>query len=502
MTKARIIERLRGGLAGALLTISAAASSVGGFGAAASSATAADAFTPFMSEAEEDRIGKEEHPKVLQEFGGAYPDASIQKYVTSLGGLLKATTPQVNKPYTFTVLDSDVVNAFALPGGYVYVSRGLMALANDEAELAGVVGHEIGHVVARHTAQRYSQSVIAGIGAAILGAITKSQTLGQVAQLGAAAYVQGFSRDQELEADQLGIQYMTLSGFEPSAMSTFLGSLEGENQLALKKAGKEGTDPEASLFSSHPRTADRVAAAARTAASNAKGPIARDREIYLKKIDGMIYGDSPSQGFVDGPHFKHPELKISFDAPPGFRLQNGQAALIGRQKGGSAAFQFDGDRLVGGQRSMASYLTSTWAPKLGLGNVESFTVNGMEAATGNARVRTDNGQQELRFVAIRFDADQVYRFMMIGAPEIPSALEMQFREMVHSFRRLSEREAAILRPRRLRVVTVAKGDTPEKLAQRMAVDEFPLETFLALNGLKSGVKLEPGSKMKIVVNGS
>ncbi len=117
MTKARIIERLRGGLAGALLTISAAASSVGGFGAAASSATAADAFTPFMSEAEEDRIGKEEHPKVLQEFGGAYPDASIQKYVTSLGGLLKATTPQVNKPYTFTVLDSDVVNAFALPGG-------------------------------------------------------------------------------------------------------------------------------------------------------------------------------------------------------------------------------------------------------------------------------------------------------------------------------------------------------------------------------------------------
>jgi predicted Zn-dependent protease len=502
MTETCFIERLSRRLAGALLTVAVVAGSVGVVGCATNPASGADAFTPFMSEADEDRVGKEEHPKVLKEFGGAYNDQAVQKYVTSIGGLLKATTSQANKPYTFTVLDSDVVNAFALPGGYVYISRGLMALANDEAELAGVVGHEIGHVVARHTAQRYSQSVITGLGAAILGAITKSETIGNIAQLGAAAYVQGFSRDQELEADQLGIGYMTQAGFEPFAMSSFLSSLEGENQLALKKAGKEGADPEASLFSSHPRTADRVAIAARTAAADAKGPIARDREIYLKKIDGMIYGDSPSQGFVDGRRFMHPELKIGFEAPPGFRMQNGQDALIGRLKGGGAAFQFDGDRTKNTQRSMATYITSDWAPKLGLGDVETFTVNGMEAATGNAHIRSDSGQQEVRLVAIRFDANQIYRFMMVGAPEIAVGLEEQYREMVHGFRRISEREAATLKPRRLKVVTVTKGDTPESLARRMAVDEFPLDAFLVLNGLKPGAALPSGSKVKIVVKGS
>ncbi len=501
MMQAGFSQRLRRGLSGALLHIAVVVISVGAVGCAANQATGEDAFAPFMSEAEEDRIGKEEHPKILEAFGGAYPDPALQKYVTSLGELLKATTPQANKAYTFTILDSDVVNAFALPGGYVYVSRGLMALANDEAELAGVVGHEIGHVVARHSAQRYSQSVIAGIGAAILGAVTKSETLGNIAQLGAAAYVQGFSRDQEYEADQIGIGYMTLAGFEPRAMSSFLGSLEGESLLAQKKAGKEGTEPETSLFSSHPRTADRVAAAATTAAANAGGPIARDRDLYLKKIDGMIFGDSPSQGFVEGRRFMHPELKIGFVAPPGFRVQNGQSAVVGKSKSGKAMFQFDGDRLKDSRRSMTAYISQDWLPKLNLRNIEVFEVNGMEAATGNVRFQTDNGPNEIRAVAIRFEADRVYRFLFVGVPEIQTELEEQFRETVYSFKRLRASETATLKPRRLKVVSVAKGDTPEKLAARMAVDEFPLEAFLTLNGLKSGARLEPGDRVKIVVKG-
>jgi predicted Zn-dependent protease len=365
-----------------------------------------------------------------------------------------------------------------------------------------VVGHEIGHVVARHTAQRYSQGVIAGLGAAILGAITKSDVVGNIAQLGAAAYVQGFSRDQELEADQLGVQYLTRAGFHPLAMASFLESMAAESALAQKKAGQEGTDPTASLFSSHPRTADRVVAAAQTAAANATGPIARDQEIYFQKIDGMIYGDSPEQGFLRGRNFSHPKLKLSFEAPPNFALQNTQAAVIGRAKSGNAMFQFDGGKMSSAQRSLSSYIKSDWAPKLDLGNVESFTVNGMEAATARANVRIDNGPAELRLVAIRYSGAQVYRFMFLGAPDIPQSLDEQFRDTVYSFRQLSNSEAAALKPRVIDIVTVKKGDTAQSLAERMAVEDYPLETFLALNGVKSGQALQPGRKVKLVVWGN
>ena len=501
MSMIRHFLRCRSVLSGTLFAVMVGVGTAGVVGCASNSATGDDVFAPFMSEAEEKKVGKEEHPKVLAEFGGAYNHPELQRYVSSIGNFLKSTTPQANEPYTFTVLDSDMVNAFALPGGYVYVTRGLMALANDEAEFAGVVGHEIGHVVARHTAQRYSQGVIAGLGAAILGAITKSDIVGNVAQMGAAAYVQGFSRDQELEADQLGVQYLTRAGFHPMAMASFLGSMEAESALALKKAGKEGTDPAASLFSSHPRTADRIVAAAQSAAANASGPIARDQDVYFRKINGMIYGDSPEQGYVRGRNFSHPKLKFSFDAPPGFAMQNSQAAVIGRAKGGSAMLQFDGGKMSSAQRSLATYVKNDWAPNIGLGNVETFTVNGMEAATGRANVRLDNGPAELRLVAIRYSGAQVYRFLFIGAPNIPQNVDEQFRETVYSFRKLSDREAAALKPRILSVVTVKSGDTAQSLAKRMAVDDYPLETFLTLNGLKSGQALQPGRKVKLVAWG-
>ncbi len=495
-----VMRRLGRSLAGFALVLAFVGGPLGVPGQIGNPARAGDSFT-FMSEADEDRVGAEEHPKILEAFGGTYNDPALQKYVVSLGELLKATTPLASKKFTFTILDSDVVNAFALPGGYVYVTRGLITLANDEAELAGVIGHEIGHVVARHSAQRQTKSVFAGIGAAILGAVTKSETIGQIGQLGAAAYVQGYSRDQEFEADQLGIRYMTLGGFEPTAMSSFLSSLEGESALAMKKAGKEGGTPEADLFSSHPRTADRVAVAARTAAANAKGTIGRDRALYLKKINGIVYGDSPAQGFVDGLRFLHPVLKLGFDAPPGFRLQNGPQAVLGVSKGNAATLRFDGARLKNTRRSMADYLTTDWTPNVALVDVESFSVNGMEAATGHAYLRTDGGQREARLVAIRFEAAQIYRFLLVGAPEIPSALDEQFREMVFSFRRLSDREVAGLQPRRVKIVNVRPGDTPDRMAERMALDEFRLETFLAMNGLKPGAKLEPGSQVKIVTKG-
>ena len=274
----------------ALALALAIAAPLGLSGCSANPATGERQFTAFMSPADERRIGAEEHPKLVEAFGGLYDDPALQRYIESIGRRLQRTSEQPEPPFTFVVLDSPAVNAFALPGGYVHVSRGLMALANDEAELAGVIAHEIGHVTARHTAERYSRSLVAGLGAAILGAVSDSETVGDIARIGADAYVQGYSRSQELEADMLGVRYLSRSSFDATAMTSFLEAMGAASALARRMAGTRGKDPLASLFSSHPRTAERVMQASRAAQAEFGGE--RARAPYLERIDGMTYGDS------------------------------------------------------------------------------------------------------------------------------------------------------------------------------------------------------------------
>ena len=295
-----------------------------------------------MPPEEERRVGAHEHPKLVKAFGGLYEDQELQRYVASLGKLLQLTSEQPEPPFTFVILDTPEVNAFALPGGYIHVTRGLMALANDEAELAGVIAHEIGHVTARHSAERYSHGLVAGLGAALLGAVIDSRTVSDIAQLAAGAYVKGYSRSQELEADLLGVRYLSRSGFDAIAMSSFLETMEAESELARQKAGSRGEGAPGGLFASHPRTADRVRKAAAAAQAEFGGERARD--IYLRQIDGMIYGDSPEEGFVRGRAFAHPVLRIAFTAPPGFRLRNGPEAVVGTHQSG-ASMRFDEVRL-------------------------------------------------------------------------------------------------------------------------------------------------------------
>ena len=460
-------------------------------------ATGDQSFTAFMSPAEERRVGAEQHPKLVKAFGGEYRDAGLKRYLDGLGALLQSTSEMPKPPFTFTLLDSPVVNAFALPGGYVYISRGLMALANDEAELAGVVAHEIGHVTARHSAERVSRGMLANLGATILGVVVGEPLLNNAAQLAAGAYIQSYSRDQEFEADQLGVRYLTRSGFDPMAMSSFLGTLGAEHQLALKVAGKEGRDPAAGLFSSHPRTADRVVQAAESARTAAGGGLARDADIYLNQIDGMIYGDSPRQGYVRGRDFAHGELRFGFRAPPGFRLHNSEEAVFGIHKGG-AMLRFDGRPLDNPAMTTKDYLTRIWGKGLRFDGVETIEINGMEAETGAGRISGKDGRRDARLVAIRFARDQVYRFLFLTPPDQTARFDEDLRRATFSFRRLSAAEAAALKPLRIRVVTVRAGDTPESLARRMAVADYPLEHFRVLNGLGAGEPLAPGRRVKIV----
>ena len=460
-------------------------------------ATGKSEFTPLMGPAEEAAIGAEEHPKLVAAFGGVYDErAVLTHYVNTLGLTLKRASETPGAAFTFTIVNSDIVNAFALPGGYVYVSRGLMALANSEAELAGVIAHEIGHVAARHTAQRYNRTVFTQLGAAILGAATGSRMIGELANLGAAAYVQGYSRDQELEADLLAVRYLSRAGYDPRAMQRFLARMGAESRLAALIAGKEETEPEASLFSSHPRTEERIAQAAQAASAlpGAGRRVAHDE--YLLKLDNTLYGDDPAQGVRRGREFAHPELGFRFKVPPGFLMRNTPQAVVATHRGGTAV-RFDGAKGKG-VGSMVAYLADDWLGDVALSDVARITVNGMEAATGRARANTRQGQRDVRAIAIRFDADTIYRFLILTPPEQTAAMSEGLRRMTFSFRRLSEREISNIRPLRIRIHTVAPGDTVASLAATLPFEDFREERFRVLNGLEPGETLEPGRLVKLI----
>ena len=460
-------------------------------------ATGAQDFTPFMGPGEETAIGAEEHPKLLAAFGGAYDErATLTGYVEALGRRLQGVSETPSPPFTFTIVNSDEVNAFALPGGYVYVTRGLMALANSEAELAGVIAHEIGHVTARHTAQRYNRAVFAQLGAAVLGAAVGNRAVSDLARFGVAAYVQGYSREQEFEADQLGLRYLVRAGYDPGAMVDFLSKMGAHSALADEIAGREQRAPDTSLFASHPRTVDRVARAAE-AARGEQGPDQRlGGDEYLLRLDQTLYGDDPAQGFRWGREFAHPGLGFRFKTPPGFHMRNTPKAVVAKHPNG-AAVRFDGDALKAGA-DIGRYLAGTWMADVRLGAVERLTVNGMEAATATARARTQAGPRDLRAVVIRFDGERVYRFLILTPPAETAAMSERLRRMTHSFRPLSERETRNLVPRRVRVHEVKPGETAESLAAAMPFEEFRVERFRVLNGLKPSETLEPGRLVKLI----
>lgn len=462
-------------------------------------ATGESNFTPFMTPSQEVAIGRQEHPKVIQEFGVYDEFPQLNAYVAEIAFRLHAVSEMANQPFTFTLLDSDMANAFAIPGGYVYVTRGLMALANSEAELAGVIGHEIGHVTGRHSAQRSTQQVFAGLGAAAIGVALGDQTAAQLANMGALAWVQGYSRSQEMEADQLGIRYLARAGYDPMAMSSFLQQLSRETALMRKLTFQEGeATPADSWFSTHPRTEDRVLAAAQSARATVTNPrVARDE--YLRRIDGIIYGDSPEQGYVRGRTFAHPSLRLAFEVPRGFRMINGNANVIAIDERG-AQIVFDADQAPQGM-AMTDYIVNRWLEGRQPDGLERIDVNGMQGATGSLRVDGRSGPVDVRFVAVRWDGQTVYRFLFVTPAGITGSYSEPFRHTTYSLRRLSNAEAAALRPLRLDIVEVRAGDTIESLARRMAYDDLRRERFMVLNGIDNDGQLQPGMLVKIVVEG-
>lgn len=450
--------------------------------------------------AAEKRQGSEAHPKLLEEFGGAY-QVPQTAYVVQVGkGIaVQSGLGNARDDFTVTLLNSPVNNAFAIPGGYVYVTRQLLALMNDEAELAGVLGHEVGHVAARHSEKRQRASqrnsiigLLGQIGAAVLLGDSAAGQLGQqVFGTGTQLLTLKYSRKQEEEADDLGVRYLSSAGYDPKALSSMLASLAAQQAIDARSQGGDARSvPE--WASTHPDPARRVSRAA-TIASRFNGT-QRNRDVFLSRLDGLLYGDDPKQGMVQGREFLHPELGLKFAVPQGYAMQNGTSAVSISGQSAQAQFSmapYSGDlnryveqafRAIGGNQ------------QLSYGQIQRTTVNGLPAAYATARVSANSQTLDVTVFAYSFGNDRAYHFAAIT----PAGQSNVFTPMYQSVRRLTGAEASAIRPRRLRVVSVQRGDTVQSLAARMAYDNLKVERFLALNGLPSSAQLTPGQKIKIV----
>jgi predicted Zn-dependent protease len=460
------------------------------------------ASTPItQSEAQQ---GAQYHPQFLAEFGGAMtgPQAA---YVEQVGKNIAVQSGLGNARESFTVslLNSPVNNAFAVPGGYIYTTRQLVTLMNNEAELAGVLGHEVGHVAARHsqrrqqTAQRNSiLGVLGAIGSSILlGDSTLGSTLSRGFLQGSQLLTLSFSRSQELEADDLGIEYLGKAGYDRRAMGTVLASLAAQNALDARLQGRNASVPE--WASTHPDPASRVQAAL-TKAGTATGGVT-NRDTFLARIDGLRYGDDPAQGVIEGSTFIHPELRLAFTAPQGFYMINGTRAVSIQGQGGQAQMTLApyGGNLETYVRQQFTALggkDSTLAPS----QMQRTTVNGLPATYGTARVANGNSQVDVTVFAYEFAPDRAYHFVAIA----PAGQAGTFNAMFQSMRRITQSEATSVIPKKLQVVTVARGDTVASLARRMAYDSAQEERFRVLNALSGSATVTPGQKVKLVVRGN
>lgn len=428
---------------------------------------------------------------------GPYAD-----YVEDVGQGIAVQSGLATRPDAFevTLLNSSVNNAFAVPGGYVYVTRQLVGLMNNEAELAAVLGHEVGHVAARHSARRQAaaqRNQLGGLGIAILSSVLLGDNplgnqIAQTAMQGSQLLTLKYSRNQEIEADNLGVQYLTGAGYDPRSMATLLQSLAAQNSLDAQLQGR-GNATIPSWASTHPDPASRVQNALAQAGNGAG---VTNRDTFMRRIDGLMYGDDPAQGVIEGNQFIHPELRLSFTAPQGFYMVNGTRAVSINGDAGRSMLTtgpYNGN--------LEAYVRSVFAAiggdqqRLEPSSTQRTSVNGIPVVFGGARVNNGQQQVDVTVFAYDFGNGQAFHFQSIT----PAGQAGTFNSMYNSMRRISSAEAAQVVPRRIDIVTAGRSDTVQTLARRMAYSDAQEQRFRVLNGLFGDAQVIPGREFKIVV---
>jgi predicted Zn-dependent protease len=447
-------------------------------------ATGERQFASFMSPEKEKQVGAQEHEKILKQFGGIYKNKAVTDYVQAVGQKVAQNTERPDVQYKFFVLDTPEANAFALPGGYVYITRGILALASDESELAAVLGHEVGHITGRHSAERYSHSIVTGLGATLLGAAVNSPDAARMVGVGASLYLNSYSRSQESEADMLGVRYLSRSGYDTTGMTRFLKTLGAYTQLDAR-ANDKGSSQTPVYFSTHPLNADRVAKTIAEAAKYTGGSAtARNKNDYLKKIMGLPWGSSAAQGYVRGNEFIHPELGFKFTAPPFAKIVNRPSEVVISAKNQESQGVAVLDMATSKQPlSAAAYIQYEWMNEEPLQLVEPIKINGLNAATAVFPGHVNGRAAQIRLVAIQWAQDKFFRFQIAMPTNISATDNNAYKSMTYSFQRINKENLG--RGDAISLVHARSGDTVGSLAQlqNKVFDKYSSEYFKVLNGL-------------------
>ncbi|UYZ58165.1 M48 family metalloprotease [Hymenobacter latericus] len=456
-----------------------------------------------MSEGQEVAMGKQADPQIVAQYG-LYENPELQRFVQERGKQMAAVSHRPNLAYEFKVVDSPVLNAFAIPGGYVYLTRGILAHFNNEAQFAGVLGHEIGHVTARHSAQQQTKATLAQVG--LLGAMIASPRFGQYAeqaQQGLGLLFLKFGRDDEREADQLGVEYSTKIGYDAHQMADFFQTLQREQE-------KSGGEALPDFLSTHPNPGDRFVTVNQLATewqqkaglTNAKV----NRDSYLRMLEGMVYGEDPKQGFVENSVFYHPELRFQFPVPAGWQHQNTPQQVQMAPKDGKALLIFT---LAPGQTLEAAAQQLVQQYQLQVAESKNTTVNGLPAL---AIVADQVAQQQQGQAAPQQQAQVSARtllylirytdknYLMLGAssPQDFNAYFPLFSSTAQGFRQLSDPDKINRQPQRVRIKTLKLRSTLQQALRTLQVPEKRHEEMAILNGMPLNEQLNAGSLIKVV----
>lgn len=447
-----------------------------------------------MSEKEEWTIGAREHKKIIQEFGGVYNDKKINNYVISLGEFLLATSELAGSKFTFTVLDTQIVNAFALPGGFVYVTRGLISLCQNEAQLAGVIAHEIGHITARHTARRYTRSIGTGVVANILGTLTNNVALRNIINQSAGLYSLSYSREHEYEADLLAIRYMQRAGFNVQEMPKFLSIME-EYSILSKKIFNMKNKKISELLLTHPSSSKRVKKLIeKNKQIDNTNPIT-GRDVFLKKIEGMVYGSNLNEGIIYNQKFIHPPLQISFDIPESFYFLNLPKNVIGYDsKKSKIVFDMD----INKNKLEIEEYTKNWDKLPKKSFIKYSVINGFKASN----INFSRGDEKINLFLLQDSEYKIYRFVFISKSDEHKKASSQFQELVKSFKLISKIEADKIEPNKISIKTKEYVKKNQSNNLGLSIQKrFSKDVFNTLNAVKQNRGKEI-KRFKIIVNKS
>lgn len=442
-----------------------------------------------MSEAQEIELGKKNHEQILQEYA-RYDDPQVQAMVNRIGQELAHHSHRPNLNFTFTVLDSPEVNAFALPGGYVYITRGIMVYLNDEEQLAGVLGHEIGHVTARHSVRQQTAQTATGLIGVLAAAATGSDAVAQTTNYLGSALVSGYGRGHELEADRLGAEYLARINYDPESMLDVIEVLKNQELFSQEQAranGKPAPPAYHGLFATHPDNDQRLQEVI-SAAKNLQGPERRhaNAEDYLHAIDGMTFGESESQGVVRSNQFFHRDLNLAISFPQDWQLINQPDRLIGVSPDKQQLIQFVlGDANAG---SPPAYLNKIF-PQL-----HSAKAHGQNIYSGVAQVDSPWGKRNARVATIRYDGKTLI-LIGTGRNKVPN---QTFFETAASVGPLNAEQRKRATGKKIRLIRAKRGDTFADWAKRSNIEKLEVSRLRLLNGLYPQGEPLPGQLIKIV----